>query len=99
MVQNFPELRQKNNLDLSTKRLRLGECVASLLSLRLGDSVNRVLTFGNKIDIDQVITNIFSFSGNLVIQAELCIKAATQAIVWKNNFLNCWKLSTETISS
>ena len=69
MCQNFPELRQKNNLDLSTKRLRLGECIASLLSLRLGDSVNRVLTFGNKIDIDQVITNIFSFSGNLVIQA------------------------------
>ena len=69
MVQNFPELRQKNNLDLSTKRLRLGECIASLLSMRIGESVNRILTFGNKVDIDQVITNIFSFSGNLVIQA------------------------------
>jgi hypothetical protein len=40
MVQNFPELRQKNNLDLSTKRLRLGECIASLLSMRIGESVD-----------------------------------------------------------
>lgn len=39
MVQNFPELRQKNNLDLSTKRLRLNEYIASLLSIKLGESV------------------------------------------------------------
>ena len=40
MVQNFAELRKKNNLDLSTKRLRLNEYVASMLSLKLGESVN-----------------------------------------------------------
>lgn len=39
IVMNFVELRQKNNLDLSTKRLRLGECISSLLSMRLGESV------------------------------------------------------------
>ena len=69
MIQNYPALRQKNNLDLTNKRLRLNEYVASLLSLRLGESVNRVLTYGNKINLKQVVTNIFSFSGSIVIQA------------------------------
>ena len=41
MLQNFPELRQKNNLDLSTKRLRLNECIASMLSMHIGKNVNR----------------------------------------------------------
>jgi hypothetical protein len=85
MVQNFPELRQKNNLDLSTKRLRLGECIASLLSMRIGESVNRILTFGNKVDIDQVITNIFSFSGNLKILGQY-------RVICTGILSNCWKL-------
>ena len=69
MICNFAELRQKNNLDLSTKRLRLNEYIASLLSIRIGESVSRVLTYGNNIDLKQVKTNIFNFSGNIVIQA------------------------------
>jgi hypothetical protein len=66
MICNFAELRQKNNLDLSTKRLRLNEYIASLLSIRIGESVSRVLTYGNNIDLKQVKTNIFNFSGNIV---------------------------------
>ena len=69
MICNFAELRQKNNLDLSTKRLRLNEYIASLLSIRIGESVSRVLTYGNNIDLKQVQTNIFNFSGNIVIQS------------------------------
>lgn len=69
MISNYPALRQKNNLDLTNKRLRLNEYVASLLSLRIGESVNRVLTYGNKINLKQVVTNVFSFSGSIVIQA------------------------------
>lgn len=69
MVQNFVELRRKNNLDLSTKRLRLNEYIASMLSIRIGESVSRVLTYGNKINLKQVLTNIFKFSGSIVIQS------------------------------
>ena len=36
LIMNFPELRNKNNMDLNTKRLRRNEYVSALLSLRLG---------------------------------------------------------------
>ena len=68
MIQNFPQLRQKNNLDLSTKRLRLNEYISSLLSIRIGESVHRILTYGNRVNLKQVRTNIFNFNGSIVIQ-------------------------------
>ena len=54
MIQNFAELKQKNNMDLSTKRLRLNEYIASMLSIRLGESVNRVLASQGKATFKQV---------------------------------------------
>jgi hypothetical protein len=69
MISNFAELRQKNNLDLSTKRLRLNEYIASLLSIRIGESVSRVLTYGNNIELKQVQRYIFNFSGTIVLQS------------------------------
>lgn len=67
MIQNFAELKQKNNMDLSTKRLRLNEYIASMLSIRLGESVNRVLASQGKATFKQV-ENIFKFPGNIVLQ-------------------------------
>ena len=67
MIQNFAELKQKNNMDLSTKRLRLNEYIASMLSMRLGESVNRLLSSQGKATFKQV-ENIFKFPGNIVLQ-------------------------------
>ena len=68
MIQSFPELRAKSNMDLNTKRLRLTEYVGSMLNLKLGDSINRVLGFGTKATIQQIQTNLFRFSGTIVLQ-------------------------------
>lgn len=67
MVQNYMELKKKDNLDLDNKRLRLNEYVAALLSKRMGESVNRLLTLGNKIKIKQV-RDIFKFPGTMLFQ-------------------------------
>ena len=67
MVQNYIDLKKKDNLDLDNKRLRLNEYVAALLSKRMGESVNRLLTLGNKIKIKQV-KDIFKFPGTLIFQ-------------------------------
>ena len=67
MVQNYVDLKKKDNLDLDNKRLRLNEYVAALLSKRMGESVNRLLTLGNKIKLKQV-RDIFKFPGTLIFQ-------------------------------
>ena len=58
-------------MDLNTKRLRLNEYISSLLSLKLGDGIARVLAYGNKVSLRQVESNIFKFSGSVVLQAFL----------------------------
>ena len=68
MIQNFPELRQKSNTDLNTKRLRLTEYISSLINLKLGDNVNRVLAYGTKATVRQIETNLFRFPGTIVLQ-------------------------------
>ena len=57
----------KDNLDLDNKRLRLNEYVAALLSKRMGEAINRLLTLGNKIKIKQV-KDVFKFPGTLIFQ-------------------------------
>ena len=69
MIENFSDLKSKNNMNLNTKRLRLFEYIASMLSLKLGDGISRVLSYGSKVDINQIETNIFKFPGTIVIQA------------------------------
>ena len=67
MVQNYVDLKKKDNLDLDNKRLRLNEYVAALLSKRMGEAINRLLTLGNKIKIKQV-KDVFKFPGTLIFQ-------------------------------
>ena len=67
MVQNFTALKKKDNLDLNNKRLRLYEYVAALLSKRVGEGINRILTLGNKIKMKQV-RDIFKFPGTIIFQ-------------------------------
>lgn len=67
LVMDFIELRHKNNMDLTTKRLRLNEYIASMLNLKLGDSINRVLAYGNKASLRQIETNLFKFPNTIIL--------------------------------
>lgn len=68
MIQNFVELKKKNNLDLNNKRLRLNEYIGAILSKRIGDGVSRILSNGNNIQLKQV-ENIFKFPGTIIFQS------------------------------
>lgn len=68
MIQNFVELKKKNNLDLNNKRLRLNEYIGAILSKRIGDGVSRILSNGNDIQLKQV-KNIFKFPGTIIFQS------------------------------
>ena len=67
MMMQFNELRMKDNLDLSTKRLRDNEYVASLLTIELSRRLNRVLSLGEKATIDNY-RELFKFPGDILIQ-------------------------------
>lgn len=67
MIQNFNELRKKDNLDLTNKRLRCNEYIASLLTKAFSDRVNRTIRLGNKVTIENV-RHIFKFQGDIIIQ-------------------------------
>ena len=59
------ELKKKDNLDLDNKRLRLYEYIASLLSKRVNEGINRILTLGSKVKMKQV-RDVFKFSGTII---------------------------------
>jgi hypothetical protein len=39
-----------------------------MLNLKLGDNVNRVLAYGTKVTVKQIVTNLFRFPGTIVLQ-------------------------------
>lgn len=67
MIQNFNELRKKDNMDLKNKRLRCSEYIASLLTKTFSARVNRIIGLGNKVTLDRV-KEIFKFPGNIIMQ-------------------------------
>lgn len=64
---DFINLRHKNNMDTQNKRLRLKEYIQSMLNLKLGDSINRVLAYGNKASLRQIETNLFKFPNTIIM--------------------------------
>lgn len=67
MIQNFNGLRRKDNMDLVNKRLRCNEYIASLLTKAFSERVNRVITAGNKVNLDKV-REIFKFPGSIIME-------------------------------
>lgn len=67
IIQNFNELRLKDNLDLNTKRLRCNEYIASLLTKEFSKRLNRIISLGEKATIDNIL-EVFKFPGDILIQ-------------------------------
>lgn len=67
MMQEFNDLRLKDNMDLANKRLRCNEYVASLLTKEFSKRLNSIFSLGDKATIDN-FRNIFKFPGDILIQ-------------------------------
>lgn len=67
MMQNYNELRLKDNLSLDNKRLRCNEYIATLLTIEFSTRLNRVISLGNKATIDDY-KDIFKFPGDILMQ-------------------------------
>lgn len=67
MMEEFNTLRLKDNCDLSNKRLRCNEYIASLLNAEFSRRLYKVITMGDKATID-TIRDVFKFPGDILIQ-------------------------------
>jgi hypothetical protein len=67
MIQNFTELRKKDNLDLKNKRLRCNEYIASLLTKVFSEKINRMISLGEGLTLNK-LKEVFKFNGNIIIE-------------------------------
>jgi hypothetical protein len=67
MTQEFNNLRMKDNMDLSNKRLRCNEYIASLLTQEFSKKLNRIMSLGSKANLDNY-REIFRFAPDILIQ-------------------------------
>ena len=67
MMQNYNELRKKDNLSLENKRLRCNEYIAALLTQEFSNRLNRLITLGSKAVLQNYM-DLFKFSGEILIQ-------------------------------
>jgi hypothetical protein len=63
MCQEYNDLRMKDNMDLSNKRIRSNEILSCLMTQEFSIRLNRVMSFGKKADLDNY-RELFSFPGD-----------------------------------
>ena len=66
IMREFSALRDKNNLDVGTKRVRLAEYIAALYALKLSNSMFQFADDGVNIQIPQIEKRIFTFPDYLI---------------------------------
>lgn len=91
LIQNFDEFKKKDNNDINNKRLRLNECIGALTSLRVGKSVNRILSKGDKVTLDEVC-GMMNIAPNLIFRLLYASPLITyNDIVNDMDFFNAYK--------
>lgn len=67
LMQNFNELRKKDNLSLKNKRLRRREVVAAMITKDISKRISNIIKKGAKVELDDVL-NAMKIQANLLIQ-------------------------------
>ena len=65
MMEEYNDLRMKDNMDLANKRLRSNEIISSLLTQDWSNRLNRIMSFGKKADLENY-RELFSFPGDVI---------------------------------
>lgn len=58
MMREFNNLKNKDNLDISTKRIRCEEYIPSLYAMKLSQGIYRLSDSGNRVTVDQIKKSI-----------------------------------------
>ena len=60
IIREFPNLRGKDNMDLSTKRIRLAEYLAALYAMKVAKSIYRTGNYGKNVELTDIEKAIYT---------------------------------------
>lgn len=66
MVQNYDQLRKKNDMDINNKRLRANELIAGFVSAEFTKRADRIIKYKNRVNMRKV-ESIISMPGDIII--------------------------------
>lgn len=93
IIQNFDEFKKKDNNDINSRRLRLNECIGSITSIRMGKSINRILSKGEKVTLDEVL-GVLKIAPNLIFRLLYKSELITYNDITNDmDFFNAFKFS------
>lgn len=92
MVQ-FPELRMKDNVDVSIKRIRIAEYIAHTYAMKLTKGIHRISDLGKKVKLKQIVAAVYTqpqfIISKIILQSNLISYVdlvndndATQILKW-----------------
>ena len=93
LVTQFPELRTKDNVDVSIKRIRIAEYIAHTYAMKLTKGIHRISDLGKKVKLKQIVAAIYTqpqfviskiiLQSNLISYVDLVNdNDATQILKW-----------------
>ena len=65
-MEEYNELRLKDNMDLGNKRLRCNEYIAAELTKEFSKRTNRIMAMGDKVTMDD-FKDMLKFPGEILI--------------------------------
>lgn len=60
LIREFSNLRSKENVDVTTKRIRIADYIAAVYATKLNKGIHRISDMGNKVTLKKVIQAIYT---------------------------------------
>ena len=98
IMYEFEALKNKNNTDISTKRIRYSEYIASLYAIKLSSNINNISNLGTKVNIKKLMQAICIKYSYLLDQLKTCKLVTFKNSVNDNDALTVLKYTYKGIA-
>lgn len=98
MMRNFSDLMMKDNQDVSLKRVRIAEYIASLYAIRLSSGIHRIASNGKRANLGTIRKSINIPPFYLLSQISKCSLVAYKNSVNEDDAISSTKFSYKGIS-
>lgn len=72
MMREFPALRLKDNLDISTKKIRISEYIACLYAMKLSKGIYRISDEGKNVKLNRIKSAIYTSPNYILSTINTC---------------------------
>lgn len=93
LIREFSRLLERDNLDLTKKRIRWSEMIASLYSIKLSRGIYRITDRGKNVTVKKIIQAINTRPNVLISAITKCTLVNCSTVVSDNDAINVLKAS------